>query len=131
MLISFVFSMLTVVHIFEIPFMVYDPSSFQKPNSSFGNVSLGNDSSFSNGSLGNAAAYQSGFSVKDSNETVENYKVIDKLESFGNFSVKDFEQKVNSSSNSTFHKIMIRILKNDLGLTNEPKSQGPFSQIIR
>jgi hypothetical protein len=107
--------MLTVVHIFEIPFMVYDPSSFQKSNSSF-----------SNGSLENAAAYQSGFSVKDSNETVENYKVIEKPESFGNS-----EQKVNSSSNSTFHKIMIRILKNDLGLTNDPKSQGPFSQIIR
>ena len=111
MLISFLLTLLSVAHIFEIPFMTFDPASFQKSNGSFCRASPGNKTTS-----------QIHFPLKDSNETIET-----KPESLG----KDVGQNVSQSSNATFPKLMLRILKNDLGLTADTKNQGPFTKINR
>ncbi len=111
MLISFVLTMTTVPFIFEIPFMIFDPSAFSKPNS----TSVGNFSSSSPHVVGNFSP------------NVISYETSSVSGSFGNYSVANNQT---SSTTTSRPVIMRRFMKNDLELITD-KSQGPFSHINR
>ena len=109
MLISFVLTMTTVPFIFEIPFMIFDPSAFRKPNSS----SVENFTSNPD-AVGKFSTNVTGYETSNVSISVRNYSII------------------NNQSLTTPSKpvIMKRFMKNDLELITD-ESQGPFSHINR